>query len=389
MDAQTLYDFSPWARLLSGGALLSALPLSWVWWRYRDAPRVRRRLALTMLTLFLSFDLVMVGAFTRLTDSGLGCPDWPGCYGHASPIGASAPIADAQAAMPSGPVTQQKAWVEMLHRYLAMAVGALLLVLAGWAWWDRWQARHAAWRVHISPWWASATLFWVCVQGLFGALTVTMKLFPAIVSLHLLGAYGLLALLVLQAAWWGQAAAPTPDPASSVPALTLQHLRLPVALGLVAVLLQAMLGAWVSTNYAVLACSEFPMCQGQWWPAMDFAAGFEIWRPLGSSADGAILSFQALTAIHYGHRLFALLATLVLAWVFWRLRAQPALQTPRRYLGLLLLAQLLTGLSNVVLDWPLAAAVLHTAGAGALVAVLTWLYVLTGSGARTLTTEKV
>ena len=384
MDAQALYDFSPWARLLGGGALLSSLPLAWLWFRYQDAPRVRRRLALTMLTLFLTFDLVMVGAFTRLTDSGLGCPDWPGCYGHATPMGASSLIAEAQQAMPTGPVTQQKAWIEMLHRYLAMAVGALIVVLAGWAWWDRWQSRRVASVPHISPWWASATLLWVCVQGLFGALTVTMKLFPAIVSLHLLGAYGLLALLVAQAALWVRAAPRPPVPRAAGKPANLSWL---VRLGLAVVVVQAMLGAWVSTNYAVLACSEIPLCQGQWWPAMDFSAGFEIWRPLGSSADGAILSFQALTAIHYGHRLFALVACAVVAWVYWRLRREAALQTPRRYLGLLLLAQLATGLSNVVLDWPLAAAVLHTGGAGALVALFTWLCVLTATTATPLKAE--
>lgn len=386
MDAQTLYDFSPWARLLGGGALLGSLPLAWIWLRYQDAPRVRRRLALTMLTLFLTFDLVMVGAFTRLTDSGLGCPDWPGCYGHATPLGASGLIADAQEAMPTGPVTQQKAWIEMLHRYLAMAVGALIVVLTAWAWWDRWQQRGRAPAPHINPWWASATLFWVCVQGLFGALTVTMKLFPAIVSLHLLGAYALLALLVVQAALWGRVAPALHSGAADV---ANRGLRRWIGWGLAVVVLQAMLGAWVSTNYAVLACSEIPRCQGQWWPAMDFAAGFEVWRPLGSRADGSTLSFQALTAIHYGHRLFAVFALAALAWVYWRLRGHSALRAPRRYLGGLLLAQLVTGLSNVVLDWPLAAAVLHTAGAGALVAVLTWLCVLTTTPATTLKTETV
>ena len=378
MDAQTLYNFSPWARLLGGGALLSSLPLAWIWFRYRDAPHLRRRLALTLLTLFLTFDLVMVGAFTRLTDSGLGCPDWPGCYGHATPLGASAHITDAQNAMPTGPVTHQKAWIEMLHRYLAMAVGALIVVLTAWAWRDRWQSSRggAALLQPISPWWASATLLWVCLQGLFGALTVTMKLFPAIVTLHLLGAYGLLALLVVQAVLWTRR---LPDASAPVVVHTPtdRHLRGLMVLGLAVVLLQATLGAWVSTNYAVLACSDIPRCQGQWWPAMDFAAGFEIWRPLGSSADGAVLSFQALTAIHMVHRLFALVVCVVLGWAYWRLRGVPALQTPRRYLGILLLAQVLTGLSNVVLDWPLAAAVLHTGGAGALVAVFTWLCVLT------------
>ena len=276
--------------------------------------------------------------------------------------------------MPTGPVTQQKAWIEMLHRYLAMAVGGLIVVLTVWAWWDRWQRRGKSGMRTISPWWASATLLWVCLQGLFGALTVTMKLFPAIVSLHLFGAYGLLALLVVQATLWLRClpGAPNTSMTSAAPGV-----RWLVAAALAVLVLQAMLGAWVSTNYAVMACNDFPQCQGQWWPAMDFIAGFEIWRPLGSTADGATLSFQALTAIHYAHRLFAMVAFAVMTWAYGSLKGVTSLQTPRRYLGFLLLAQLATGLSNVLLDWPLASAVLHTAGAGALVAVFTWLCVLT------------
>jgi cytochrome c oxidase assembly protein subunit 15 len=273
-------------------------------------------------------------------------------------------------------VTQQKAWIEMLHRYLAMAVGALIVVMSAWAWWDRWQRRNKNEMRFISPWWASATLLWVCLQGLFGALTVTMKLFPVIVSLHLFGAYGLLALLVVQATLWlrclpGAPIAPIRNGAAGV------RVRWLMVLSLMVLVLQAMLGAWVSTNYAVMACNDFPQCQGQWWPAMDFAAGFEIWRPLGSTAEGLTLSFQALTAIHYAHRLFAVVAFTVMALAYWRLQGVASLQTPRRHLGFLLLAQLVTGLSNVLLDWPLVSAVLHTGGAGALVAVFTWLCVLT------------
>ena len=149
------------------------------------------------MTVFLTFDLVLVGSFTRLTDSGLGCPDWPGCYGSASPLGAKKSIEEAQTAMPTGPVTHGKAWIEMLHRYLAMAVGGLIVVQAGWAWVDRWRKARGAPQV-LHPFWPSLTVLWVCLQGLFGALTVTMQLLPAVVSLHLLGAYLLLMLLVVQ-----------------------------------------------------------------------------------------------------------------------------------------------------------------------------------------------
>jgi cytochrome c oxidase assembly protein subunit 15 len=149
-----------------------------------------------------------------------------------------------------------------------------------------------------------------------------------------------------------------------------------IAAALALLVLQAASGAWVSTNYAVLACSEFPHCQGQWWPAMDFARGFEIWRPLGESADGTVLSFQAMTAIHVAHRLLAMVTALVLGTLAWWLRRDFLLQRPARWLGTLVLLQLATGLSNVVLGWPMAAAILHTGGAAAMVAVLVWMLAL-------------
>lgn len=355
----SLYDLSPLLHVLLVGALLASGPLLWVLLRHGRGSPVGRFQTLTIITLFLTFDLVLFGAFTRLTDSGLGCPDWPGCYGSASPLGAHADIASAQQAMPTGPVTHGKAWIEMVHRYLATGVGGLILVLALAAWLGR---KRAAWATP-GPWLPTLTLVWVCVQGAFGALTVTMKLFPAIVSLHLLGAYVLLALLTLQVARGG-IAVPGRVPPWVGPAAWL-------ALGML--VLQAASGAWVSTNYAVLACTEFPQCQNSWWPAMDFANGFTLWRPLGLSQDGAPISFQALTAIHWAHRLLAGVTTLVLAGLAWRLRGVAALQRPARWLGGLLMLQLATGLSNVVLGWPLVAAVMHTGGAGALLVTLVWI----------------
>lgn len=360
-----LYDWSPLLRLLFAGMAVAALPLCWVLWRQRRSQSMGRIRALTLATLFLTFDLVLFGSFTRLTDSGLGCPDWPGCYGQASPLGAHAPIASAQLAAPDGPVTHGKAWIEMVHRYLASSVGFLILVLAVSAWAVVW--RHRSLRdgqSPVQPWWATVTLVWVCVQGAFGAFTVTMKLFPAIVSLHLMGGYVLLALLAVQAVWQSQAAAGRPPVAVAI------TLRAAMVVGLLVLLLQVASGAWVSTNYAVLACAEFPQCQGSWWPTMDFSQGFALWRPLGLAVDGTPLSFQALTAIHFAHRLLAGLTFVVLLLVVWRLRSEPALVRPARWLTWLLGLQIATGLSNVVLDWPLLAAVLHTGGAGAIGAVL-------------------
>ena len=143
MDTTPLYDLSPALRVMAMGLLLAVGPLLWVRLRSQGAPAARRLLALTVLTLFLTFDLVLFGAFTRLTDSGLGCPDWPGCYGKGSPVGAREHIAAAQQAMPTGPVTHGKAWVEMIHRYLATAVGVLIIALAV-ATWVEWRRARAA-----------------------------------------------------------------------------------------------------------------------------------------------------------------------------------------------------------------------------------------------------
>jgi cytochrome c oxidase assembly protein subunit 15 len=206
----------------------------------------------------------------------------------------------------------------------------------------------------------------VCIQGAFGALTVTMKLFPAIVTLHLLGGLALLFLLCAQAVLRTHAVQQRrPVPVSS-------GLRV-LLWGVFALLtVQVALGGWVSTNYAVLVCTEFPSCQGSYWPPMDFQQGFQVWRPLGLLQDGSHISFAGLTAIHYAHRLFAYLVLLGMAVLAWRLVHTPGLRAQGRWLGWLALLQLATGLSNVVLGWPLVAAVLHTGGAAALTVVLTW-----------------
>ena len=346
-------------------ASLVVLPIIWIWRRH-PTPQARRHV-LTVFVLFLTFDLVVFGAFTRLTDAGLGCPDWPGCYGNGSPLGASQQIENARIALPSGPVTHHKAWIEMLHRYLASCVGALLLVLMALAWRQRWLARSAAGSAASSaagPWLPTFTFFWVCMQGAFGALTVTMKLYPAIVTLHLLGGLGLLMLLGLQTSHGGSA---TP----ALPAMS-RSLRHYLSVVLLMLVLQVMLGGWVSTNYAVLACQEFPMCQGQWWPEMDFRQGFEVWRALGVTASGVPIDFAALTAIHYVHRLMAYLLLALLCGLAYLLH-RAGWRRPSKVLTVLTVLQLISGLSNVVFDWPLFAALLHTAGAAALALLLTWL----------------
>ncbi|MDB5859789.1 MAG: cytochrome controlling protein rane protein-like protein [Ramlibacter sp.] len=359
MQPQSLYDLAPAVEIAVLGVALAAVPLGWTWLRKRHAGPAQWLAAVTVLALYLTFDLVLVGAFTRLTDSGLGCPDWPGCYGNSSPLGALPQIRVEEARLPTGPVTHGKAWIEMIHRYLATGAGALVAALAAATWLQRKRG------LPVSPLWPAITLAGFCVQGAFGALTVTMKLFPAIVTLHLLGAMALLALLCVQAVAYRQAE--RGSGAATIPA--------PLRHGLVAAYallwLQIALGGWVSTNYAVLACNTFPTCQGQWWPAMDFSQGFELWRALGKTGAGDHVTFAALTAIHYAHRLMAYAVFLVLGVLAWQLR-QTALRRAAKWLALLLGWQFLSGLSNVVLGWPLVAAVAHTAGAAGLVVALTW-----------------
>lgn len=359
MATQSLYDLAPALRVALLGLAVATGPLAWVWVRNKRAAPAQRLAALTVLTLFLTFDLVLFGAFTRLTDSGLGCPDWPGCYGNTSPIGALPQIRAEEARMPTGPVTHDKAWVEMVHRYLATGVGVLITTLAVATWTQR--KRGAP----VHPRWPLFTLAWVCLQGAFGALTVTMKLFPAIVTMHLLAALVLLALLMIQAVAYRQAQRGTGPALISV--ADRGWLRGAYAL----LWLQIGLGGWVSTNYAVLACTTFPTCQGSWWPLMDFAQGFQLWRPLGMTSAGVPVLFSALTAIHYTHRLVAYALFIVLGVLAWRLRDGPLRAASRAIAGLALW-QFATGLSNVVLGWPLVAAVGHTAGAAGLVLALTW-----------------
>lgn len=367
MNEVDLYNLEPIFQLMAVGLAVAALPLAWLAWQQRHATPARRLQALTVLTLFITFDLVLFGAFTRLTDSGLGCPDWPGCYGSASPIGAMAQITAEQTAMPTGPVTQGKAWIEMIHRYLATGVGVLILTLAAATWWQR---KHPS-TVTVSPWWPTLTLVWVCLQGAFGALTVTMKLFPAIVTLHLLMGLGLLALLTAQAVrYQGWQTREIPS-----------NLRQGLWLAFVLLWVQVALGGWVSTNYAVMACPDFPTCLGQWVPPMN-GQGFGLWRELGHTTDGQLLPFAALTTIHFVHRSAAWVVLAVLVVVAWRLRRVQGLQRVAQIILAVSALQFLTGVSNVVFSWPLLAAVMHTGGAAALVVSLTWALSISRTGVR-------
>jgi cytochrome c oxidase assembly protein subunit 15 len=342
-------------QLASMGLLVALLPLSMVWVS-SDTDKYRK---LVWVTLFLTFDLIMFGAFTRLTDSGLGCPDWPGCYGQANPLQAYVDIKAAEAAMPTGPVTMMKAWIEMIHRYLAMAIGVLIIALVVIAW-RRWLQSNRR-ETEFSPLFPMLLLGFICVQGAFGAWTVTMKLQPIIVTTHLLLGMALLALLT----WFGLRLNDHPPLVESVNAL-----RLPAALALVLLTVQIALGGWVSTNYAALVCTGFPLCSGDLIPPMDFSNGFTLWRDLGKTSHGDYLPVTALTAIHWMHRAFALVVALLVAWVALRASKIDALRKIARGLLVMIAVQFALGVSTVFLQLPLALAVAHNGGAALLLLLL-------------------
>ncbi|CAN5338849.1 COX15/CtaA family protein [soil metagenome] len=336
--------------------LLAALLPAWVVLRSSGKDKYRK---LVTVTLVLTFELIMFGAFTRLTDSGLGCPDWPGCYGEANPFQAHADIHAAATAMPSGPVTHMKAWIEMIHRYLAMGIGVLLIAVMAFAW--RQWIRSDREEQKYSPWLPSILLAFVCVQGAFGAWTVTMKLQPIIVTIHLLLGMSLLAMLA-----WLNAHLSNHQHVSH----EALRLRMPALFAAAILFVQIALGGWVSTNYAALACMDFPLCHGKLIPEMDFANGFSLWRELGKTSGGEYLQYPSLTAIHWAHRCFAFFAACAIGWVGFRALGIGGLRSAGRWLLIALAVQIATGVSTIFLEWPLALAVLHNGGAALLVLVL-------------------
>ncbi len=344
------------------GLLVAALPLAMVW--MSSDPNKFRKLAWT--TAFLTFDLIVFGAFTRLTDSGLGCPDWPGCYGAANPFLAHAEIVAAETLMPTGPVTVVKAWIEMIHRYLAMGIGVLTLALMLTAW-IQWRKTR---KVVFAPAMPTMLFLCVCVQGAFGAWTVTLKLQPVIVTIHLLLGMLLMAMITWQGMRANSGSSTAEGAALFRPTPSLRAL----GIASVAVLfIQIALGGWVSTNYATLACIDFPLCNGKVVPEMDFEHGFTLWRELGKTAAGHYLPFSALTAIHWVHRNFAFVVLALLGYTAWRAAAYPQLRKVAGMIGAVLALQALSGIATVYLSFPLAIAVLHNAGAALLVLLVTML----------------
>lgn len=306
---------------------------------------------LILVALILAFGVVSLGAYVRLSDAGLGCPDWPGCYGKITPHDAAAAINAELAVRPDGPVSHAKAWKEMIHRYFAGTLGLLVLAIAVLGWRRR--------NTSGGPGLPLLLLGLIVFQALLGMWTVTKLLKPLIVSSHLLG--GMTTLSLLLWLWLRER-----DQHGIAYHARIDHLRGSAMLGLALVAVQIALGGWVSTNYAALACTDFPMCQGTWMPPMDFSHGFTLRRELGETASGELLPLAALTAIHWAHRVMALIVTLYLGWLALRLVRAPGYAGMGLAIGGLLALQVSLGISNVLFSLPLPVAVAHNAGAALL-----------------------
>ena len=316
---------------------------------------------LTQLTLFLGLAVVILGAFVRLSDAGLGCPDWPGCYGHLTVPMTAESVTAANAAYPDRHVEAPKAWKEMAHRYLAGVLGLCVLLIAIRSWRAKeGLAHHRGLTLTL--------LALVIVQVLLGRWTVTELVKPAIVTAHLLGGMATVGLLWALVLKQSRNAVLPADPRFKPWAL----------IGLTALTVQIALGGWTSTNYAALACTDFPTCQGEWIPPMDLTEGFVIWRGLGVDYEFGVLDHPARVAIHYVHRMGALMVFVVLAGLaLSAMRSRfSSLQSTGTWMAVLLLLQIGLGISNVVFSLPLWVAVAHNGVAALLLLSVVSLTVL-------------
>ncbi|TAG47863.1 MAG: heme A synthase [Betaproteobacteria bacterium] len=327
---------------------------------------------LVAVTAFITLDLIAFGAFVRLTDSGLGCPDWPGCYGKFLPTQAKSEInaAIAEQGGTHGAVSHGKAWIEMLHRYVASFIGALILVMFIRALLAKFRPERSMFsyvRTEVGVVWPLFLLFVVSLQGLFGKWTVTLKLMPVIVTTHLMGGMTLFGLLV----WFWMRERDRAGDVRATPIAASSTVRGLTWFAILVLMGQIFLGGWVSTNYAVLACPDFPGCVGSMAPSVDWAKGFTFARELGKNADGTYLSIEALRAIHWAHRIGAIFATIaIVAAAVSLMRADQALKRQAVFIKTALLLQILIGISTVLFDQPIAVATAHNFFAAALLGTL-------------------
>lgn len=307
----------------------------------------------------LAYVVILLGAYTRLADAGLGCPDWPGCYGHVGVPKHVDDVAAANQAYPERPVEAAKAWKEMIHRYFASTLGLMIFAIGIIAIKKRKESNHA----FKLPLFLMAL---VVFQGMLGMWTVTIKLNPTIVMSHLMGGMTTLSIL-----WWLTLRSGRLFKIEQIKKLNMSALKTPALIGLVVVVLQVMLGGWTSSNYAALHCVEFPTCTGgEYLPAMNFSEGFTLWHGIEQNFEFGIMSNEARIAIHTTHRIGAVVTALFVIWLGLKLLLTPAYK-PLKNAGIALLAvvtlQFILGVSNVVLSLPLLVAVAHNGGGALLI----------------------
>lgn len=307
----------------------------------------------------LAVVVIMLGAFTRLADAGLGCPDWPGCYGHLAWPTTSAEISVAEQAFPDAPVELDKTWPEMVHRYFASSLGLVAIALLIGAIRNRRQGQPFKLPIVL--------LVVIILQGMFGMWTVTLKLWPQVVTGHLLGGFITITLFwLLTMRLSGKDWLKAPE--------RLRSLRSFAVIGLLLVFVQIALGGWTTSNYAAVACPDLPQCQGAWLPEMDFKEGFNLTQGIGPNYLGGQLDNDARVAIHFSHRVGAIVvffAILMLARALYqRARGYRQAQKLAGFILIVLLVQLALGLSNVFFHFPVAIAVAHNAGGALLLATM-------------------
>jgi len=314
---------------------------------------------LAVAATIVAFCVIILGAYVRLSNAGLGCPDWPGCYGHLTWPDAEHEVAAANSTFPERPFQSHKAWKEMVHRYLAGALVLLVIAINFLAWKP---AKHrSGQRLQ-----AGVILALILFQAAMGMWTVTLKLLPIVVMGHLLGGFatfGFLQWLSMRTGMSGQ----------YQPSVSMRKIQPWIRFGLTVLIAQIMLGGWTSANYSALACPDFPTCQGSFLPQADFVEGFRIWRSIGVDYEGGVLDLAARVAIHIAHRIGAVITLVVLAIVAIRLMRTTVMPRSGAVLLFLVIAQVSLGILNIVLVLPLPTAVAHNGVAALLLAQMLWL----------------
>jgi cytochrome c oxidase assembly protein subunit 15 len=311
----------------------------------KPADRLKLFRRLSLFGAMLALCVVVLGAWVRLNDAGLGCPDWPGCYGHVFAGDAQQNLSEAQQRYPDRRFEYSKAVKEMIHRYFASSLGLIIVFLAGLAYVNR--------RDPNQPVKLPLLLVpLVLIQGLLGMWTVTLLLKPLIVAMHLLGGLTTMSLL----AWQSMRVERSTRPAVE------RNIRKFALIGLIVLSVQIFLGGWTSTNYAAVSCPDFPTCQGSYWPTMDAQDAYVLWRGLGIDYEGGVLDHPARVAIHFVHRIGAVITALVLgfvAFLAWTRAQTRAVQFAGLLVGLALISQLILGPLMVIRGFPLWMATAH------------------------------